>query len=76
MGLCIYRGKNKDGHYRCLEDEKRCSFRLFKCAGKEFARSLFGLFFIFMFVGFTFLTVGLWMVAEERVVERMQMEAR
>lgn len=70
MSLCIYRGKGRDGQYRCMEDDKRCYFRLFKCVFKEFARSVFGLFFILMFVGFTFLAVGLWQAAEERVVER------
>lgn len=67
MGLCIYRGKNKDGDYKCLEDEKRCYGRLLKCAFKEFVRSAWGLLFALLFVGFTFLAVGLWQVAEERV---------
>lgn len=66
MGLCIYRGKDKGGRYKCLEDEKWCYFRLLRCAVKEFARSAWGLLFVLFFVGFTFLTVGLWQAAEER----------
>lgn len=70
MAFCVM--KKEDG--KCLCDGKVCRFRVMRCAAKDLWRgiikSAWGLLFILVFVGFTFLTVGLWQAAEERVAER------